>query len=93
MTVMVKTLKAHGNASGATFRKKEGDVYPASDADARRLAAIGLVEIADDSAVADLDKMTKADLTALAVDAGVDIGAKDTKAEIVAKLRALDAGE
>jgi hypothetical protein len=89
----VKALKPHQNACGTKVGKDVGDEYDCSDRTGQQLAALGIVEIvgavaagADgDSA---LSAKNKAELQAIARDAGVEFGDADTKAVLVEKIEA-----
>ncbi len=69
-----------------------GDIYPRKNlkVDDERVAELvkGGYIVADVEEQTDLSKLKKDELVALAVEKGVDVDTKDTKAEIIEKLEA-----
>ena len=69
---------------------RAGDVYPRKDleVDDERVAELvkGGYIVADVEEDADLYKLKKDELVALAVEKGIEVDTKDTKAEIIEKL-------
>lgn len=69
---------------------RTGDVFPRKDlkVDDERVAELvkGGYIVADVEDEADLSKLKKDELVALAVEKGVEVDTKDTKAEIIEKL-------
>ena len=69
---------------------RAGDIFPRKDleVDDERVAELvkGGYIVADVEEDADLSKLKKDELVALAVEKGIEVDAKDTKAEIIEKL-------
>lgn len=82
----VRAIKEHRNVFGAKHRKEVGAEYDVPDGPARKLMALGLIVAASDKP--EIHGKKKDELVAIAAAEGVDVGDKDTKAEIVAKIAA-----
>jgi hypothetical protein len=76
--------------AGERYVRNAGDVYETDEAEAQRLAAAGIVEIADPAgeAVVSYATRSKAELAALAAERG--LSTDGTKAQIIARLEAAD---
>jgi hypothetical protein len=90
----VRTLKPHQNACGAKVSKEPGDEYDCTERTAKSLIALGLVEDASekatsaDNAAGGLAAKSKAELQAIANDAGCEFADSDTKATLIEKIEA-----
>jgi hypothetical protein len=90
----VRTLKPHQNACGAKVSKEPGDEYDCTERTAKSLIALGLVEDANEKAASagdaagGLSAKSKAELQAIAKDAGCEFADSDTKAVLIEKIEA-----
>ena len=87
-----KTTKAIRDLQDNQHYYRAGDVFPREGlkVDDDRVAELveGGYIVADVEEDADLSKLKKDELVALAVEKGIEVDTKDTKAEIVEKLEA-----
>ena len=85
-----KVTQAIRDLQDNNFYYAAGDIYPRKNlqVDDERLAELvkGGYIVADVEEDADLSKLKKDELVALAVEKGIEVDTKDTKAEIIEKL-------
>ena len=85
-----KVTQAIRDLQDNNFYYSAGDIYPRKNlqVDDERLAELvkGGYIVADVEEDADLSKLKKDELVALAVEKGIEVDTKDTKADIIEKL-------